>query len=254
MFNEEKFWSQVKKDSPNNCWLWQGSVLGHGYGYGGTPNPKHNLAHQVAYELKNGVVPPGYRFNACPHSRLCVNPDHITIQLKVTPIEERFWEKVNKESEYHASHMESNCWEWTGTQMSVGYGTIFIARIDRKFSDKRGSSGMLAHRYSWILHNGDIPDELHVLHRCDHRKCVRPDHLFTGTAKDNIHDCIKKGRRNDKGAVGERNAGAVLTADKVIAIRALAHTHSLSQLASMFNVTESAISHVKAHRSWKHIP
>ena len=80
---------------------------------------------------------------------------------------------------------EVGCWLWTGGMQNMGYGVITNGRGSKK----------LAHRFSWELHNGPIPEGLHVLHRCDTPLCVNPHHLFTGTAKDNIDDAVAKGRR-----------------------------------------------------------
>lgn len=94
-------------------------------------------------------------------------------------MEKRFWDKVNK---------TDDCWNWTGAVINSGYGTFFIAKVN-------GVSRLkLAHRVAWELANGPIPEGLFVLHRCDNRRCVRPDHLFLGTAKDNTHDAMRKGR------------------------------------------------------------
>ena len=78
---------------------------------------------------------------------------------------------------------ESGCWRWTGTKHYSGYGCFrVLGKMWR------------AHRLSWVIHNGIIPDELCVLHRCDEPECVNPKHLFLGTQKDNLYDCINKGR------------------------------------------------------------
>ena len=78
---------------------------------------------------------------------------------------------------------ESGCWLWTGYSRRDGYG--YIAHNKRAIG---------AHRASWIIYRGDIPEGLHVCHTCDVRDCVNPDHLFLGTASDNMQDCVRKGR------------------------------------------------------------
>ena len=92
------------------------------------------------------------------------------------PIKERF-------EENYTPVPESGCWLWTGCVKAHGYGVIFIK-----------NKTQYAHRVSWELHRGPIPDGLFVLHHCDVPSCVNPEHLFTGTQKDNIQDAAKKGR------------------------------------------------------------
>lgn len=90
-----------------------------------------------------------------------------------TPIEDRFWAKVNKADE---------CWEWTGSRVWNGYGQF------------RNGKVVYAHRYAYELWFGPIPDGLLVCHVCDNRSCVRPEHLFLGDYQDNAQDASKKGR------------------------------------------------------------
>lgn len=98
------------------------------------------------------------------------------------PVMPRFWSQVEK---------TAGCWNWTGALNTHGYGHI---RVHSKWAP--------THRFSWELSNGLIPDGLSVLHHCDNRRCVRPDHLFLGTALDNVRDMHAKGRDRHSRARG----------------------------------------------------
>lgn len=117
-----------------------------------------------------------------------------------TPIRYRFLEKI----EFDAL---TGCWLWTGARHPQGYG--FIKRKD--------GTQLRAHRVAYELAYGPIPPGLQVCHRCDNPRCIRPGHLFLGTARDNAADMVAKGRaaRN----AGERNGGALLTRPQVVQIR-----------------------------------
>lgn len=92
------------------------------------------------------------------------------------PLEVRFWKKVNK---------TDGCWLWTGHTNYSGYGVLKIGGADKR-----------AHRVSWELAHGPVPEPLLVLHRCDVRNCVNPSHLFLGTQQHNLEDCRLKDRVN----------------------------------------------------------
>lgn len=96
---------------------------------------------------------------------------------QVKSIADRFWLKVKR---------TRGCWIWTGSVNAKGYGQMSQGR--------RGLRPLQTHRVSWQLHYGQIPDGLLVLHSCDNPRCVRPDHLFLGTAADNTADMVAKER------------------------------------------------------------
>ena len=93
---------------------------------------------------------------------------------------------------------KTGCWNWQGAPSNWGYGVI-AGPINGKRYVKKGQQ-MLAHRVSWIIHYGDIPEGegshgTCVMHKCDNRLCVNPDHLMLGTQSDNVKDMIEKGRK-----------------------------------------------------------
>ena len=167
---------------------------------------------------------------------------------KLTPRQiERFWKKVNKSE-------ECNCWEWNRPLGTGGYGCFSFFKISIK-----------AHRVSWIIHHGPIPEKLLVLHKCDNRKCVNPNHLFLGTHQDNSDDCISKNRqasgirsystRHPEKFRGENSGMAKLTNEKVIKIRELYAKKSMTvrAIGKMFGVSHSSIVNICKRRLWTHI-
>lgn len=179
----------------------------------------------------------GAPFNTTPlriqagHGKYCSLPCKRSGGL-LTTIEERFWKHVEK---------TDTCWLWTGTITPDGYG-----RTRGRLGDRR------AHRFSWELHYGPIPDDQIVGHHCDTPRCIRPDHLFIGTPADNIADMVAKGRNN--GPRGVTHHFAKLTENDVRRIRVLA-AEGIRQyeIAKMFNVTRGAIKGIVYRRNWKHV-
>jgi hypothetical protein len=87
----------------------------------------------------------------------------------------RFWSHVEK---------SDGCWNWTASVASHGYGNAWD-----------GVTVLTAHKLSWRIHFGAVPDGSVIMHTCDNPKCVRPDHLLIGTHVDNMRDMARKGRR-----------------------------------------------------------
>ena len=147
------------------------------------------------------------------------------------PLAVRFWEKVSKRG-------PNDCWKWQGSLDRKGYGQIKL------HSHQRGS----AHRVSYELHFGPIPDNLFVCHRCDNPSCVNPAHLFLGTGNDNLRDMREKGRHSH----GETHAHAKLTEKQVDEIRARYAAGGILQreLALEYGVTEKHISRIINRGQW----
>lgn len=134
-----------------------------------------------------------------------------------------------------------DCWLWasvTCVNNPARYGKLLI-----------DGQWVKAHRVSWMLRHGEIPDGLHVLHRCDVPRCVNPNHLFLGTGLDNIRDKIAKGRA--RGPQGEAHARARLTERDVRAIYASSEPRKL--LAARYGVSRQQVAKIKARRTWKHL-
>lgn len=150
-------------------------------------------------------------------------------------VDNRFWRKVVK---------ADGCWLWTGSKTKQGYG--------RLQAGGKGSATISAHRLSYEIHHGDIPDGLVVMHKCDCPSCVNPDHLTVGTHKDNTADMIRKGRQVIAPALGEANPRSKLTADMVRYIRANPH-RGHKDLADEFGLSPNAVRGVRIGRTWTHI-
>ena len=126
--------------------------------------------------------------------------------------------------------------------MRTGYG---------QFNARNGRI-MTAHRFSYQLHKGEIPDGLFVCHTCDNRACVNPDHLWLGTCAENLADMRRKGRAVIADRKGEANGQCKITEGDAMLIRSSAE--SLSILAKRFGLTRTAISNIKNGKSWRHLP
>ena len=160
-------------------------------------------------------------------------------------IKERFWSKtrVNKEHEWGGTP----CVDWTASKVGKGYGQFRL-----------NGAMTRAHRVAFELTNGEIPDGLHVLHRCDRPECVNPEHLFLGTHADNMADKIKKGR----GPKGEASHLSTTTEEKVRLIKRFIERHppeprskggQLLFLSRWLDVSIHSIRMISCGKRWRHV-
>lgn len=310
----ERFWEKVDRRGPDDCWLWQGALDGHGYGHLSSGKGRALVrAHRLSYELEFGPIPDGLLIrHGCPHTN-CVNPRHLTTgdytanlldryragRAMIQPearakqangrVErpclycgvfftttqplidqgkgkycspahaaafrygasevDRFWAKVDKSGE---------CWLWTGARHEYGYGLTTYQGIQTG-----------AHRAAWKIVNGPIPEGLLVCHNCpgeDNPLCVRPDHMFLGTHKQNMQDCARKGKTTtgDKHFLrrhpearqrGEQVPGAKLTPALVQEIRTRAAGGETQQsIAADKGITQSNAGYIVRRKTWQHVP
>lgn len=151
---------------------------------------------------------------------------------------DKFWSKVDIPDNL------DDCWEWKASSKPNGYGQFGIRGRNR-----------YAHRISWERFTGKpIPEGMCVLHRCDNKLCVNPDHLFLGTIADNNADMTEKGRRA-RGAPlaskGEAHGMSKLTREQVLEIRSR-EGETQQSLADEFGISDVQIGRILSRKSWSH--
>lgn len=161
-----------------------------------------------------------------------------TVEIRADDIdpvmEARFWQFVEIDFKPGA------CWRWKSTNKTgAGYGRF-----------KMGNRKISANRISYALFNRVTPKGMFVCHRCDNPECVRPDHLFLGTAADNAYDRgIKK-----RNAFGEKSGTAILKEKEVLEIDALIDLRIPERaIAAQFGISRRSIQKIKYRENWKHI-
>lgn len=161
----------------------------------------------------------------------------------IKPIALRFMASV--------SIQDDGCWHWTGSR-HLGYGNC----------GKEPYGSAKAHRASYLIFKGDIPAGMHVLHSCDVRHCVNPDHLRVGTHTENMRDMVTRGRHKATGGVkiqpgqyaGEAHPRAKLAERDVLQIRARGTLGEPRRLiASDYGVGKSCITRIISRESWSHV-
>lgn len=153
---------------------------------------------------------------------------------------DRFWEKVHKCG-------PNDCWLWTATKTSFGYGSFRIGSASDGTRRKE-----MAHRVAYVLATGNqIPHGKVVMHSCDNPPCVNPAHLSIGTYSENGKAAYDRKRRTSPIKPGEDSPRAKLTLAQVQYIRTVGKQRTLRDLANEFNVSDSAIDAVRRVVNWK---
>lgn len=157
--------------------------------------------------------------------------------------ESSLWQRVARKG-------PDECWNWLLSVDGSGYGSVYVgSKVDG--TDRH----VKAHRLSYELHYGPIPDGLQVLHTCDNPRCVNPAHLWLGTPSDNMQDMHEKGRANHSTRPrGEKVNTATLTKEQVLEIRAkYVKGRGVRAIMAEYNISKSAAEHIVARRNWRHI-
>lgn len=244
---EKYFWDRVEIGDSDQCWGWLGTVDNRS-------RVRENLrpiaffrgqsisAHILSWRLKRGYLPqteaPKLIFRNLCGDTLCVNPDH---WKPITTASDVFWLYVVK------GESPDDCWQWTGHTEStrLGYGRF-----------KFNLTQYRAHRFSYELHYGPVPEGLMVLHSCHNPACTNPRHLRAGTQMDNTLDRILAGRSATGDRIaqkGSKHWKSILNEDQVRQIRQNPWNESRKALAARFGVTVHTIHNIFSGRQWKHI-
>ena len=156
---------------------------------------------------------------------------------------DRLWSKVDKSA---GNGPSGDCWEWRGYVHATGYGHIWTG-------GKQGEI-IATHRAAWIVTSGDIRDGLFVLHKCDNRLCVNPDHLWLGDHAANMADMLQKGRRRPASATARGAAvnNAKLTDEIVRAMRA-EPPMTFKALGEKYGVTAGTAHKIIMRQTWAHV-
>ena len=240
---EQMFLDRTNKSISYPCWIWEGVIDAQGFGRMKS-NKKQYRAHRLSYSIYKEDIPSGETVLHDCSNNACVNPDHLYLE---GTSEDRFWRNVNKGT-------DNDCWEWQGyvNIYRNGYGIFNV-----------NGMAVSTHRFSWELHNGEIPIGKHILHSCHNPPCVNPSHLRVGDHVENMLDMRLAGRA--KGIIagntlgktnrGENSAHAKLTEQIVRDIRSkyVPRKYGIDKLSDEYGVSRGTVHDAIKRKTWKHI-
>jgi len=151
------------------------------------------------------------------------------------PLEQRF------ELYYEKGDSDDDCWEWQNVLDEWGYGQIFDEGKQRR-----------AHRVSYELHNGEIPDDAYICHTCHNESCVNPNHLYAGDPQSNVDDAIERGTFMETRPQGSQVGTSKLTEEEVREIKRRYENGDAIQreLAEEFDMGQTQISRIVRGERW----
>ena len=157
----------------------------------------------------------------CQHRSLR-KVDHISDNDKLSILKNKYDKFVVK---------RDGCWDWNGSTQK-GYGAFLFMR-----------RGIRAHRVSWVLFNGVIPEGMHVLHSCDNKICSNPEHLFLGSHADNMKDMRSKGLHKQY---------SKLTRDQAKEIKMLlSQGEKIENISQKYKISVPTVYDIKDGRTWR---
>lgn len=171
---------------------------------------------------------------------------------RARPLLDKFWEKVDRDGPAPVHRPElGQCWIWRAFLCRNGYGQYTMY-----FPETGTKKKVLVHRLSWELTNGRIPPGTgyhgtEVMHKCDNKACVRPDHLELGSHQENMKDMDKNGRRVGLHRPGASNPNSTLTARQAIEIRCNNGMMSGPRMGNVYGIGSGAVYGIWTEKNWR---
>lgn len=170
-----------------------------------------------------GKLSKTYCSKKCQHKSL-IKLDHLSEEEKLALMKNKYERFVVK---------KEGCWDWKGATQKR-YGCFNFLR-----------KNLSAHRASWILYNGSISADIHVLHKCDNPPCTNPEHLFLGSHRDNMRDMRTKGLHKQYSKITKDQAKEI----KLL----LSQGEKMQAISERYGLSLPSLCDIKAGRTWKSI-